>query len=101
MFFILHRGKSDLILAPFINIVYNVYMNRSFQPINAQGQATEEFLYSELEAREIAKGGETLLEVSNDPLFNTPFRKGQNALNSWVESELVGKGELLFKMRAK
>ena len=72
-------------------------MNRSFQPINAQGQATEEFLYSELEAREIANSGEILLEVSNQKFFNSPHKKGTCVLNTWVKSEKVGKGELLFK----
>ena len=72
-------------------------MSKSFQPINAQGYPTEEFLYSELEAREIANSGEILLEVSREKYFNAPHGKGRCLLNTWVRSEKVGKGELLFK----
>ena len=72
-------------------------MSKSFQPINAQGYPTEEFLYSELEAREIANSGEILLEVSSDKFFNTPYPKNQLLVTTWVREELVGKGRMLFK----
>ena len=71
-------------------------MNKLFQPINPQGYPTEEYLYSELEAREIAKDGETLCQVSDKPWFNCPYPKDKLLVNTWVREEIVGKGRILF-----